>query len=96
MFDSIEIGIIEVNGQSFEALGASVSATHIYAYPNPQGTGLTNWAGQPLPGKLRITGRARIGRNRLVCWQFTSPEGQRYHGRNSGVGMLLKLKASSK
>jgi hypothetical protein len=92
----VEIGTIELGGREFSALGSVIdeSSGVIVGYPtlpDDRGYVLTTWDGKTI-GKLTITGYARgFHRTPLTCWALTH-NGRRYHGRNAGTLMVLRLR----
>ncbi len=63
------------------------------AYPSSDGRRIQNWPGREL---VRITshstGRAGFG-GRMHYWRAVDPHGQQWHGKNSGAGMCINLRA---
>jgi hypothetical protein len=99
---TVEIGTIEHEGRSFEALGAVIDTSTglILGYPkhgnfNGVPHTLCTWDGKPL-GPLAITGYARGFHGvKLTCYSFEY-EGRRYTGRGLGDGMSVRLHARGK
>ena len=63
------------------------------AYISCDGRSVTNWPGRPL---MRIyshhTGRAGFG-GEMHYWRAVDVHGQHWHGKNSGTGMCINLRA---
>ncbi len=85
-------------GRAFTALGACVDHGKgtVTGYVSADGRHLTSFAGAVL-GTLRLVSKFRTrrlhGPVETFCYR-AEVEGRRYHGRGSGPGMILHLRAS--
>lgn len=95
----VEVATVHFEGKPFTAMGAMVDESRgvIVGYPGLQCPGrsqytLRTWNGERI-AELTVTGSSRgFYGSRLTCWALTL-NGRRYTGRNSGLGMVLRLRA---
>ncbi len=100
---TVEIGAMIHNGQRFEALGSVVDFERgiLVGYPaqihtdRPPFYALQTWDGQRIHGMVlvRKAWRYCFGRKVEIYYWRALIDGRRYSGRNSGLGMVLTLRA---
>jgi hypothetical protein len=99
----VEIGTVTHDGKDFAALGAIVDETRgfIQAYITlRQGVGhfLTTWEGKEIAPVTCVrcwTQRGFYG-SRVTLWAWRATvNGKKYHGRNAGPAMFVRMRAKS-
>ena len=101
---TVEVGTFAFQGKEFSALGSHIDLEQglVIGYPicNEEGNyRLTTWGGAEI-ASLTKTG-SWLNRNvfggfpvRMLSWSGII-NGKKYHGRNSGLGMLLRMHATN-
>jgi hypothetical protein len=91
----VELATIEVDGKEFEANGSIIDEANGFVMGYPVDGKLTTWGGATIV-TLNVTGHARgFNGTRLTCWAMQL-NGRRYHGRNAGEHMLLRMRGGSR
>jgi hypothetical protein len=98
----VELAAFAHAGREFTAMGSIVDheAGHVMGYPTAREVGhvLRTWSGEDIaPIRLVRSWKQRTfygTTTTIYAWRATI-DGRTYHGRNSGAGMLLRLRRGS-